>query len=586
MKILGINAFLHDSSIAIVDENRIIAAVEEERFNRIKKTNKFPQQSFTWLREHYHHDLKDVKTIAVPWSKEKIKENRPEFEFLLDYMMRLTYPEAQIFQEKTDITRSYLKIDQDYHNAITANVVSSFLDFNELEALKCEDLADVNIEYIPHNFAHAATGYYLSSFNNAIVLHLDAFGDECSTSVFKGNGASLTLVNKKDFDKTYKTINSLGILYSLITYALGFKPLFDEYKLMGLAAYGKKSKYYSELKNTCYFDDDGYMNCDIHTLLNKIKNNVIPSRRFEAINSAHMDLAYGIQKLTEESIMNLCKHWSEKLNTKNICLTGGVALNCVAAGKIVQDGFNLFIPPIADDTGIALGAALTATNLHNGTITREHLNMHHSFFGPSYSNDDVLKAIHKNHLAYDYISDPYTEAAKEIASGKIIGWFNSACEIGPRALGNRSILADPRNKDTNKYLNHIIKEREDFRPFAVAILEDEVPNYFNTTHLSPFMNIAVLANDAAKKYLPAAVHVDGTTRIQTLNPQSGSLFKIVQEFHRITNVPSVINTSFNQKEPIVLTPQHAIDCFLRCKMDCLFFGNYKISRKWGNDNEI
>jgi carbamoyltransferase len=586
MKVLGINAFLHDSSVALVNRDQIVAAVEEERFNRIKKTNKFPHQSFAWLQEQFGDVLKDVQTIAIPWNKENIKTNRTVIEFLLDYMMQLTYPETKIFREKTDTVLGYLQINPEHQNEITKKVVSDFLNLNVIETLGCKELADADILYIPHHFAHAATGYYLSQFRDALVLQLDAFGDDCSTSVFYGNGPALTLAHKKCFDKTCKTINSLGIMYSLVTYALGFKPLFDEYKLMGLAAYGKHSQYYSELRDTCYFDENCYMNCDIQTLLDKIKNNTLPTRRHEALNSSHMDFAYAIQKLTEESILHLCRHWSEILNTKNICLTGGVALNCVVAGKIIQEGFKLFIPPIADDTGIALGAAITATHLHKDTITRDHLNMNHSFYGPCYNPGYTMGVIQKNSLKYEYLGDPYSDAAQEIASGKIIGWFDGASEIGPRALGNRSILADPRDSDMRRNLNRIIKEREDFRPFAIAILDEDAPNYFSTSQLSPFMNIAVTANDIAKKYMPAAVHVDGTTRIQTLNPKNGSLYKIVQAFHRITNVPAVINTSFNQKEPIVLTPQHAIDCFLRCKMDYLYFGHYKILKDRENKNDI
>lgn len=579
MKTLGINTFLHDSSIALVDDHKIIAAVEEERFNRIKKTNKFPHQSISWLQKEYQKELSEVETIAVPWSKDKILENRAEFEFLLDYMMRLAYPETQIFQSKDDVSRDNLGLEPRVSSQLTKKVVDDFLNLDLYKALGCEDLKCAKIKYIPHNFAHATTGYYLSEYRKAIVLHLDAFGDDCSTSVFLGEGETLSLLSKKDFDKSFTSINSIGVLYSLITYILGFRPLYDEYKVMGLAAYGNDTKYYSELKSACCFDDEGYLDCNIKILLDKIKNNIIPLRRSQSMDACYIDVAYGLQKLTEEYILNICKHWSERYHTKNICLTGGVALNCVVAGKLVEEGYNLFVPPIADDTGIALGAALAANHLHNDTVIRNHIKIEDSFYGPSYDDNDVVHELNKRNLKYECMEDPFTDSAKEIASGKIIGWFDGASEIGPRALGNRSIFADPRKKYMKRKLNQIIKEREDFRPFAIAMLEEEMPKYYNTSQLSPFMNIVFSSNNIAIDHLPAAVHVDGTTRIQTVNCSNNSLYKILQAFYRMTGVPAIINTSFNQKEPIVLTPQHAVDCFLRCNMDYLYFGHYKVSRE-------
>lgn len=593
-KILGISAYYHDSAVALIDSGEIKFASQEERFSRIKNDSGFPKLSLVYLLNKFSLCLNDIDEIIF-YEKPLLK-----FERLMETYIRNVPKGFSSFKKSIPIWAKEKLFQKQNIFQELRNIDSSFKNIKK-------------ISFSEHHLSHAASAFYPSPYEEAIILIMDGVGEWATTSIHIGY---------KNKIKKIKQINypdSLGLLYSAFTYFLGFKVNEGEYKIMGLAPYGVPK--YKDLiyKNLIDVKEDGSFKLnqkyfDYSTGLTMTNENFsklfgIKPRNIESqILQIHMDLASSIQLVLEEVIIKICKNLSEEFKIKNICLAGGVALNCVANGKILNEKIysNIWVQPASGDAGGALGAALLAwysANDHE-IFDRKKSVMNNVYLGLSYEDNSkienilkkcgaVYKKIEKNNLS-SYV-------AQLLSEQKIIGWFQGKAEFGPRALGNRSILADPRHKNMQKNLNLKIKFRESFRPFAPAILEEECKKWFNLEVNSPFMLLVAkvkedkllsLSKDdllldgfdklsIKRSVIPAVTHIDNTSRIQTVTKESNKLFyELIKSFENITGVPILVNTSFNVKdEPIVNTIEDAYSCFLKTGLDYLVCSNFVMKKE-------
>ena len=593
-KIIGLSAYYHDSAVCYVEGGEIKFASQEERFSRIKNDETFPNLSLKYLLNKFSITLNEIDEIIF-YEKPLLK-----FERLMEtYVTNVPYgfssfkkaiplwSKEKLFQ-KENIFKELKNIDQ------------SFNDINK-------------ISFSEHHLSHAASAFYPSPFEEAIILTMDGVGEWSTTSICIGKKNKITKVKDIDYP------DSLGLLYSSFTYFLGFKVNEGEYKVMGLAPYGETK--YKDLiyENLIDVKDDGsfmlnqkYFNYSIGlTMTNKNFSklfNIKPRKIDSPILQIHMDIAASVQVVLEEIVIKICKNLSNNIKIKNLCLAGGVALNCVTNGKVLNKNFfeNIWIQPAAGDAGGALGAALLAWYSGNNEkiFDRKKSLMKNSYLGFCY-DDDVqienklkdLGAVYKKiekHMLPSYV-------AKLLADQKIIGWYQGKSEFGPRALGNRSILADPRSEKMQKNLNLKIKFRESFRPFAPAVLEEESKNWFNIKNCSPFMLfVAQVKEDKLvdisesdlllngfdklnikRSLIPSVTHVDNSARIQTVTKESNQLFyELIKSFDSITQTPILLNTSFNVKdEPIVNTIEDAYSCFLSTDLDYLVCSNFLLKKE-------
>ena len=580
MKIIGINAFHADSSACLVIDGKLISAVEEERFNRIKHWAGFPIKSIKYCLEQSNLNISDIDHISINIDPKAnylkkllfLAKHRPSFSLVFD----------RIKKKKK-------------YNSIKEIINEEFKDYQ----------FNGQINNIEHHYAHLSSAFHVSPFKEACILSVDGFGDFASTAWGYGKENDIKIDKKIFFP------HSLGIFYQAITQYLGFKNYGDEYKIMGLAPYGKPN-YINELKkillvnsngsfklnleffkfhkeNFNYKWEDGKVEID-NLYSNKLEELIGPERKKEEdLNQFHKDLAHSTQKVYEEAFLNILNNLHEKYQIDNLCIAGGCGMNSVANGKIKnQTKFkNIYIQPAAGDAGGSIGSAF-ATHFKNSNNKRS-FQMKHAYWGTSFSEDEILECLNKSsekiiyeNCTFEKVADDKnlnSTVAKAISVGKVVGWFQGRMEWGPRALGNRSILGDPRRSDMKDILNLKIKRRESFRPFAPSILREYVKDWFENDDEVPFMMKVYQIKKDKRNEIPAVTHVDGSGRLQTVYKDTNEkYYNLIKEFYNITNIPILLNTSFNENEPIVSNPQEALDCFLRTKMDILTLGNYLIQR--------
>ncbi len=590
MNIIGISCFYHDSAAALIKNGNIVAAAQEERFTRIKHDANFPFNSIKFCLELANLKLSDIDAFVF-YEKPFIK-----FERLIEtYLQKVPYGfssfklaipiwiKEKLFQRQL-IEKKLLTLDK---NVSIRN----------------------KIYFTDHHHSHAASAFYPSPFKDAIVLTMDGVGEWATTSVYLGRNNALKLKKEINFP------HSLGLLYSAFTYFLGFKVNDGEYKIMGLAPYGEAKFVEIIKKELISVKSDGsfrlnqkYFNYSTGlTMTNKKFNklfNMNVRKDNEKLTKKHMDIAASIQKVLEEIVLKLATNLRKEYKIDNLCLAGGVALNCVANGKILKNKIfkKIWIQPAAGDAGGSLGSALAIYYEHfkKKRIINSNDSMKNSYLGPEYNNLYVKDFLDKNKIKYEFKNDNdlFLKIANSLAKGKIVGWFQGKMEFGPRALGNRSIIADARSDKMQKNLNLKIKFRESFRPFAPIVLKEKVSDWFNFKGISPYMLLVTDIRDNKRKkinegkyaglrklYLkrsivPAVTHVDYSARIQTISKNNNSVYKLLKKFYQITKCPILVNTSFNVKdEPIVCTPLDAYKCFLNTGLDLLVLGNYIISNK-------
>lgn len=574
MIILGINAYHANASAALVIDGQLVAAVEEERLNRVKYAAGLPARAIRYCLEFAGVRLSDVDHIALPrdpWARLGTK---------LRFAVRMPR----------------FSIDR-------ARVASRFGGIKE--ELACSFGVDpaairAQIHRIEHHRAHIASAFFVSPFERAAVLSADGLGDFASTMWGFGEGSHLHINGSVAFP------HSLGMFYTAMTQYLGFHKFGEEYKVMGLAAYGSPSnagvfreiveadkpmgvrlnlKYFTHHKSGPEMTWSAADQTPVVGQLfsSELERRLGPSRASDQpIETRHKDFAAGMQAHLEEVLLANVNSLYQQTKAKALCLAGGVAFNCVANGKILdQTPFvQVYVQPAAGDGGLSVGAAFAV--YHEKLGKPRSFRMDHAFWGPGFSAAETKNALAstKAVLLSDLPEDVLLRrTAMHVAQGKIVGWFQGRSEWGPRALGNRSILADPRRAEMKETLNKRIKHRETFRPFAPSILEESVGEYFEQTHPSPFMTFAYKVRASKRSVIPAPTHVDGTGRLQTVNRDSHPLYwKLLRAFGDLTGVPVLLNTSFNDNEPIVCHPQEALACFERTKMDVLVLGNYILEK--------
>ena len=605
MNILGISAYYHDSAATLLIDGQIIAAAQEERFTRKKHDASFPVHAIRYVMEEAGLKGVDIHYIAF-YEKPFLK-----FERLLE-----TY---HVFAPEG--IRSFIK-------AIPVWIKEKLY----MKRILREELAKIQITaeilFPEHHLSHAASAFYPSPFQDAAIVTVDGVGEWSTTTICRGNGKDITLLREINFP------HSLGLLYSAFTYYCGFRVNSGEYKLMGLAPYGiasEKTDCYIQLikENLVDIRDDGsfLLNMqyfDYATGLKMTNNKAwqklfgFPPRKSESdLTQEYMDMAYAIQKVTEEIMLKLVATAKSLTGCKNLVMAGGVALNCVVNGLIEKSRIfdRCWIQPAAGDAGGSLGAALAIWHIYLGRSRNERLPdaMSGSYLGPSFSDKQVRNMVRNLHAVGKYLDDKelYNETACLLNNGMIVGWFQGRMEFGPRALGNRSILADPRNRQMQKKLNLEIKFRESFRPFAPSILEEEVAEYFDPPFDSPYMLKVSEVNEKYREnlpdnyaslfyldklycnrsYLQAITHVDFTARVQTVSKMTNEPYhRLLTAFKELTGCSVLVNTSFNVRgEPIVCNPEDAYRCFMSTGMDYLVINNWLFSKEeqpTGNKREI
>ena len=586
--ILGISAYYHDSAAAIVIDGVIKAAAQEERFTRKKHDASFPAKSILYCLESNNLNITEVDYFVF-YDKPFIK-----FERLLETYLKYAPKGIRSFIASMPVwikEKLFLKTTLKKELASLTNVDTAQLPkllFNE------------------HHQSHAASAFYPAPFSEAAILCLDGVGEWATTSVWLGEGNKLKPLWEIDFP------HSLGLLYSAFTYYTGFKVNSGEYKLMGLAPYGEAKYVDLILEHLLDLKADGTFRLNMQ-YFNYASGLTMTNRKFDAlfggpprksesdITQREMDIARSIQAVTEEIVLRLCRTIHDELGTDYLCMAGGVALNCVANGRVLREGpfKDIWIQPAAGDAGGALGAALSVwyEYLGNERIVKQPDDMQGSYLGPRYNNNEIVNYLDSVNADYIVLQDGemFTSVAKILEDEKVVGWFQGRMEFGPRALGGRSILGDPRSKKMQSLMNLKIKHRESFRPFAPAVMEDCVSDWFELDRKSPYMLIVAPVKEEkriemteaqqrlfgieklniSRSIIPAVTHVDYTARVQTIHQDTNPRFyQLISAFYKRTGCPILVNTSFNVRgEPIVCSPEDAYRCFMRTEMDYLVLEN-------------
>lgn len=577
MNILGINAYHANASAALVCDGRLVAAVEEERLNRVKYAAGFPLNAIRYCLKAGGITLDELDHVVIPrdpWARMAMK---------LFYALRM----PRFALERRRAWSSFA--------GVPATLAQSFdIDPQRIRA---------RFHRVEHHRAHLASAFFVSPFDRAALLSADGLGDFASTMWGAGEGSRMRIQGSIAFP------HSLGIFYTAITQYLGFWKFGDEYKVMGLAAFGRPA-YLDEFRRIVvnrngefrlaleYFShhrkgsEMSWREADKTPVLGRLFSSYLeqrlgPARVPEApLEQRHKDIAASLQARLEEVLLHKLGAVYKRTGHKTLCLAGGVAFNCAANGKIFDHVpfEKIFVQPAAGDAGLAVGAAFYLW--HELLRNPRGFQMRHASWGPGYDAPEIRSALEERGIfqrGFGISELPEEEfiraTARHIAEGDIVGWFSGRAEWGPRALGNRSILADPRNPEMKERLNRRIKHRESFRPFAPSILSESSGDFFEQSHPSPFMTFAFPLRPDKRDALPAATHVDGTCRLQTVDREANPRYwRLISEFGKLTGTPAVVNTSFNDNEPIVCAPQEAFDCFLRTDMDVLAIGNYLIRK--------
>ena len=582
MNILGINAYHGNASAALVCDGQLIAAVEEERFNRVKYAAGFPTAAIRYCLKEAGLTLADIDHVAVP------RNPYARLATKLFYAVRM----PSFARERVRVLSKFKAIPSALALAFDSDPAKIKATFHRIE----------------HHLAHLASSYFVSPFEHAALLSADGLGDFASSMWGTGRG------NRMGIDGSIVFPHSLGLYYSAVTQYLGFLKFGDEYKVMGLAAYGEPENL-EAFRDIVRFSSNGgefgfrldldyfthhktgpemsWAESDQTPTLGRMFSDSMPKRLGaparhpqDALEQRHRNLASSLQARLEEVYLGMLKKLAAKTGAKAVCLSGGVAFNCVANGKILDNTpfEKIYVHPAAGDAGLAVGAAYHVW--HQMLGKPRTFVMDHAYWGPGYSSAEMRAAIEASAVSQGgYLLAELPEGelmcrtAAIIAQGKILGWYQGRAEWGPRALGNRSIVADPRRPEMKEILNQRIKHREIFRPFAPSILAEKTGEWFEKSHPSPFMTLAYSVRPDKRAKIPAPTHVDGTGRLQTVTREANPRYHaLISEFERQTGVPVVLNTSFNDNEPIVCRPEEALDCFLRTKMDALVLGNYLITR--------
>jgi len=600
LRILGISAFYHDSAAALVDDGIVVAAAQEERFTRRKYDARYPRNAIAFCLAQAGIGLDKVDRVAF-YDKPFLK-----FERLLETYVSFA-------------PRGFASFRMALPLWLREKLFQKPLLVGELRRREQNFDWENKLVFSEHHLSHAASAFYPSPFDRAAVLTLDGVGEWATTAVAIGEGRRLAIHKEINFP------HSLGLLYSAFTYHAGFRVNSGEYKLMGLAPYGTPR--YAQLIRDHLIDlkPDGSFRLNLDyfdyctglTMTNARFDALFdskPRRPEQPLEQRHMDMAASIQSVLEEAILRLTRDIARETECRNLCLAGGVALNCVANGKVLRDGRfdNIWIQPAAGDAGGALGAALAAFHLQGGgaRVVRQGLDgMSGSYLGPAYEQAEIEIQLADvgarfESLAPDAVVDT---AATALAEGQAVGWFQGRMEFGPRALGNRSILADPRSATMQKNLNLKVKYRESFRPFAPSVLREHAPGWFDLATDSPYMLFvttvaerhrrAMSADEealfgidklnVARSIIPAVTHIDYSARVQTVHRETNPLYHaLLSRFHALTGCPVLVNTSFNiRSEPIVCSPEDAFRCFMGCEIDMLVVGN-AVLRKAEQDQAL
>jgi carbamoyltransferase len=579
MIILGINAYHPNASAAIVVDGKLIAAVEEERFNRVKYAAGLPVEAVRFCLAQAGVTLGQVDHVVIPrdpWARVGTK---------LRFALRM----PRFAMNRTKVMARSAGIKEDLADGLGVSRESFRAQFHRIE----------------HHRAHLASTFHVSPFDTAAVLSADGLGDFASAMWASGEGTNVRQLGSVVFP------HSLGIYYTALSQYLGFLRFGDEFKVMGLAAYGEPA-YMDAFRKIVHTHPTNFFRLNLDYFIHQRegadmtwkdagKTPVIspmfssqlekllgPARKpDQPVEKRHRDIAASLQARLEEVLLAHIAALAKSTGQKNLCLAGGVAFNCVANGKIFDASSfeRVYVQPAAGDAGLAVGAAYAV--YHEVLGNPRTFTMEHAGWGPGFAPQDVARLIAARNVASgDLKIDEFPEelmlqeTAKHIAAGKVIGWFQGRAEWGPRALGNRSILADPRRADMKDILNQRIKHRETFRPFAPSVIEEATGEFFERTDPSPFMTFAYPVRPEKRSVIPAPTHVDGTARLQTVSRQHHPLYwRLIREFGNQTGVPVLLNTSFNENEPIVCRLEEALDCFLRTKMDVLVMGNHILEKK-------
>ena len=594
MNILGISAYYHDSAAALVSDGVIVGAAQEERFTRKKHDPSFPANAIKYCLQSQGISIGEVDHIVF-YDKPLLKFDR----LLETYLAQA--PKG--FKSFCTAMPVWLK-EKLYLKSVLRK------EFEKLGAEK--NAPNLKFLFTDHHHSHAASAYFPSPYTEAAVLCMDGVGEWATTSVWHGKGSDLKPLWQINFP------HSLGMLYSAFTYYCGFRVNSGEYKLMGLAPYGEpvyvdliRSNVIDVKKDGTFMLNMDYFNFTTGLTMTSSKFHKLfdgPPREAESeITQREMDLARSIQVVTEEIVLKLGATVRSDTGCENLCMAGGVALNCVANGKLTQEGIfkDIWIQPAAGDAGGAVGAALAVWHqyLDNEKVSANDDTMSGSYLGPEYSEREIVDSLDKQNAVYEVIdSEQLPHAvATQISDGKIIGWFQGRMEFGPRALGGRSIIGDPRNREMQSVMNLKIKYRESFRPFAPSVLAEHVQEYFKINCSSPYMlQVAEIENEhriemtseenslfgisklkVPRSTLPSTTHVDYSARIQTVHENTNPRYHaLLSEFYSLTGCPVVVNTSFNVRgEPIVCTPEDAYRCFMRTEMDCLVLENVMLHKE-------
>jgi carbamoyltransferase len=576
MIILGINAYHADSSAAIFVDGKMIAAIEEERFTRVKHWAGFPVLAIAFCLQEAGIDYADVDYYAIG--------RDPKAKFFKKLLYLAKNPGGSFAAIKDRLINS-------------KKVVSIGAELSRVSGLPANTFTG-KIKNVEHHRSHIASAFFASPFDKTACLTIDGSGDFTTTMTAIGEGNKITVLDSVDFP------HSIGIFYTAFTQLLGFPHYGDEYKVMGMAPYGE-SKYLDRLEDVVTLTNDGLFKLNLNyfrtgtqgiisyneknqpvvaPLYSEKMTQVFGAARTknEPLEQYHKDLAASVQKFTEKIIFHLLENLQKKTGLDNVCIAGGVAQNSVANGKILQQTSfkNIYIPSAGHDAGISMGAALYTQHV-SLNYTRQPAILT-AYTGSCFTNDEIKTMLTKKNIAFTELPDEllFDRITDCMINGGVVGWFSGRAEFGPRALGGRSIIADPRRADAKEILNTKIKRRESFRPFAPSILKEYVGDYFEITGEVPFMEKVYPIKKEKQAIIPAVTHVDGTGRLQTVDEKiSPRYYGLIEAFRKKTGIPILVNTSFNENEPIVNHPAEALDCFLRTNMDMLAMENILVTRQ-------
>ena len=594
MHILGINAYHGDAAAAIIRDGELIAAVEEERFNRCKHCAGFPAESIRYCLAAAGVSLAEVEHIGI---------SRDPSAHL---HKKILFAATRAAKGIGGIGRSASATEGKGGRGIFGAVAERLSNTAKVRDLK-GDLAKAlsvpkksllaQFHNVEHHRAHLASSFYISPFERAALLSIDGFGDFISTMWGVGEGNSIEVLGQVEYP------HSTGIVYTATTQFLGFPYYGDEGKVMGLAPYGEP-RFMEEFRDIIRTEEGGRFRLNLDyfrhhaegvemswddgsPVIGRIFSDEY-ARRFgpprepgAPLTEREQDIAASLQKRLEEVGFHILNHLHEQTGLTDLGLSGGVAYNSVMNGKILlHTPFRrVFVQPAAGDSGTAVGVCY---QIYNGILQQARgYVMEGAYTGPEYTDEEIGRELEQSNLMYETYSDREVtrRAAQDIAAGAVLGWFQGRMEFGPRALGNRSIVVDPRRADMKDILNERIKKREPFRPFAPSILEERVGDYFEQTHPAPTMLMVYQIKPERRAEIPAVTHVDGSGRLQTVSRAVNErYYQLISDFHELTGVPIVLNTSFNENEPVVCSPRHALDCFLKTRMDVLYLGNYAVRR--------